>query len=190
MKEFIGKIIVFAAPSGSGKTTIVKQMLKKFKNVEFSISATTRLPRQTEAHGIHYYFLSLREFQEKLEANDFVEYEEVYEGLLYGTLKSELERLWSQEKHILFDIDVKGALAIKEIFQDQVLTIFVKPPSLEELERRLRHRGLDDENSIQKRVAKFSEEMQFVNKFDYVLLNDNLEDALFDAETVIQNFIK
>lgn len=190
MKEFIGKIIVFAAPSGSGKTTIVKQMLKTFDNVEFSISATTRLPRETEEHGIHYYFLSLDEFQQKLASKDFVEYEEVYEGLLYGTLKSELERLWKQEKHILFDIDVKGALAIKEIFKEKVLTIFVKPPSLEELERRLRNRGLDDEESIQKRVAKFSEEMKFIDKFDYVLLNNDLNKALEDAKMVIQNFIK
>ncbi len=189
-KEFDGKIIVFTAPSGSGKTTIVRHLLKEFPNLAFSVSATTRTPRSYEKDGLHYYFLPKEIFKEKIDRGDFIEYEEVYAGTFYGTLKSELERLWSLQKHVVFDIDVKGAKAIKKAYGDRALTIFVMPPSLEELTRRLKARSTDDESSLNKRIAKFSEEMKYSDEFDAIILNDDLEVALIEAEALVRDFIQ
>lgn len=188
-EPFQGKIIVFTAPSGAGKTTIVRHLLNTFNNINFSVSATTRSPREGEKNGLHYHFLSKEEFHEKIANNEFVEYEEVYPDVFYGTLKSELQRLWQQGKHVVFDIDVKGALAIKNKYEDRALTIFVKPPSIDELVKRLRARGTEDESSIQKRVSKFSNEMNFLDKFDYQLVNDELADAFAEAENVVGEFL-
>lgn len=189
-EEFIGKIVVFAAPSGAGKTTIVRHILQCLPNIDFSVSATTRKARDYEKEGVHYYFLSVEEFKKRIKNNEFVEYEQVYDGIYYGTLKSELERLWGNKKHIVFDIDVKGALSIKKIYGDRAITIFVEPPSIEELVNRLRARGTEDEASIKKRVAKFNNEMEFLDKFDYRLVNDNLEKAFYEAEEVVQAYLK
>lgn len=188
-KIFKGKIIVFTAPSGAGKTTIVREMLKRFDNLAFSVSATTRKPREGEKDGVHYYYLTEEEFATRVDNNEFVEYEEVYAGTNYGTLKSELVRLWNDRKHVLFDIDVKGALAIKKLYGNEALTIFVKPPSLEELENRLTSRATDDSESIKKRVAKFSKEMNFIDRFDIQLVNDQLSVALDEAEQLLKDFI-
>ena len=188
-EQFEGKIIVFAAPSGAGKTTIVRHILNAFNNIDFSVSATTRQPRNYEVNGVHYYFLSADDFQSKIDSEEFIEFEEVYEGVYYGTLKSEMERLWKEQKHIVFDIDVQGALSIKELYGDKALTVFVEPPSVQVLAERLRARGTEDEKSIQKRIAKFNNEMEFLDKFDYRLINDNLEEAFYEAEVVVNKFL-
>ena len=187
-----GKTIIFCAPSGSGKTTIVKHLLAKFEqNLGFSISACTRDRRgRNEVHGKDYYFLSIDEFRQKIEENAFVEWEEVYPGGYYGTLKSEVERLWGQGKNIIFDVDVKGGLKLKEYFGDDALAIFVKVPSMEELERRLRSRGTETEESLSKRLYKVKFEMTFQNRFDVVLLNDDLETSLEKAESLYTTFVK
>lgn len=187
--NFLGKIIVFTAPSGAGKTTIVRHILHSFESVAFSVSATTRKPRDYEKNGTHYYFLSDKEFHKKIDDDAFVEYEEVYPGLFYGTLKKELQRLWSEGKHVIFDIDVHGAIEIKEIYGNRALTIFIEPPSIQVLQERLRQRGTEDEVSIQKRIAKFSKEMEFLDKFDYRLINDDLEIAFQEAEKIVMKFI-
>lgn len=190
MSIFEGKLIIFAAPSGAGKTTIVRHILQKFEEVKFSVSATTRQPREGEKEGVHYYYLSLEEFTQKIKSEEFIEYEQVYEDIYYGTLKVEVERLWSLHKHVIFDIDVKGALTIKKQFGSRALTIFVEPPSLEELSTRLRSRGTETEENIKKRIAKFSEELKFLTKFDKRVINDHLPTALQEAEDIVQNFIK
>lgn len=188
-EAFNGKILVFTAPSGAGKTTIVRHLLGKFENVAFSVSATTRPIRDGEVDGIHYHFLTKEAFSAAIKNGDFIEYEEVYPGSFYGTLKSELERLWALKKHVLFDIDVQGALSIKEQFDSTALTVFVQPPSIEVLEERLRHRATEDEVSLQKRLAKVRNELEYCDKFDYTLLNDRLQDALQEAEKVVSEFI-
>jgi guanylate kinase len=184
-----GKAIIFCAPSGSGKTTLVRHLLSHYGNLGFSISACTRDKRgRNEVHGKDYYFLSIEEFQNEINANAFVEWEEVYPGGYYGTLKSEVERMWSEGKNVIFDVDVKGGLKLKEYFGDAALSIFVKVPSFEELENRLRSRGTETEESLSKRLYKVKFEMSFQNNFDVVLLNDSLEESQAKAEALYKSF--
>ncbi|WKK66075.1 guanylate kinase [Lutimonas zeaxanthinifaciens] len=190
MENKKGKLIVFSAPSGSGKTTIVHHLLEVKKEVlDFSVSATSRERRGTEIDGKDYHFLSPEEFKKHIEADDFVEWEEVYKDNFYGTLKSEVERIWSEGKHAIFDIDVIGGLKIKEKFPEKTLAVFVKAPSLEIMEKRLRGRDTESEEKIQVRLAKAERELSFAGKFDYILVNDNLSKAQKEAEDVIDQFI-
>jgi len=184
-----GKLIVFSAPSGSGKTTIVRHLLGMDLGLDFSISATSRAPRGNEVDGKDYHFISPEQFEKHIANNDFIEYEEVYKDNYYGTLKSEVERIWKQGKHVVFDIDVIGGLNIKRKFPEQTLAIFVQPPSIEEMESRLRYRKTDSEEKIQERVAKASKEMKYAKDFDVILINDNLENAKKDAEVLVKKFI-
>ncbi len=184
-----GKLIVFTAPSGSGKTTIVKHILATFPQTSFSVSATTRPQRPHEVHGQDYYFLSVDIFQRWIGYGAFAEWEEVYPGQFYGTLKSEIKRLHQKDKHVIFDVDVKGALSIKEKYPLECLTVFVKVPSMEELERRLRHRGTDSEESLKKRLSKAEFELTFESRFDQVLINDDLQGTLKKAEEIVRNFL-
>ncbi len=184
----MSKLIVFTAPSGAGKTTIVRHLLKKFDSLAFSISATTRERRPHEQDGLDYYFLSPEKFKALIDQNAFVEWEEVYENQFYGTLKSEIERLWAAGKHIVFDIDVKGATNIKRQYPSETLAIFVKPPAPEILFERLRERGTESEANLRKRISRAEEELTYENKFDVILVNDILEDALQGAERLVQQF--
>lgn len=185
-----GKLIVFSAPSGSGKTTIVHYLLEqKELNLDFSISATSRKKRGIEENGKDYYFISLKEFHKHIKNNDFVEWEEVYSNNFYGTLKEEIHRIWAEGKHVIFDIDVIGGLNVKSQFPEQTLAIFVQPPSIKEMERRLRNRKTDSEEKIKERVAKAEKEMKYAQDFDTILINDNLEEAKKEAYTIVKNFI-
>jgi guanylate kinase len=186
-----GKLIVFSAPSGSGKTTIVKHLLGIEKlNLEFSISATSREARGDEVEGKDYYFLSLREFKNKIKSEEFLEWEEVYRDNFYGTLKSEVERIWAQGKHVIFDIDVVGGIDIKRIYPERTLSVFVKPPSIEELKIRLKKRSTESDDKINMRVAKASIELATAPQFDFIIENDNLDVALKEAEELAHNFLK
>lgn len=186
-----GKAIIFSAPSGSGKTTIVKHLLKVNPKLGFSISACTRDKRgRNEINGKDYYFLTPEEFKEKIDNDAFVEWEEVYEGNFYGTLKSEIDRIWSEGKHVIFDVDVKGGLHLKDYFGDSALAVFVKVPSLDDLKDRLRDRNTEDEKSLSQRIFKAKFEMTFENKFDITLINRDLENSLKEAERLVDNFIK
>ncbi|MBO7235865.1 MAG: guanylate kinase [Alistipes sp.] len=186
----MGKLVIFSAPSGSGKTTIVRELLKRFDCFEFSISATSRNPRGQEQDGVDYYFLSNEEFRARVERDEFVEWEEVYQGTCYGTLKSEMERIWAKGNIILFDVDVMGGINLKRIFGDDACSVFIMPPSVEELERRLRGRGTDSEEVILKRIAKAEFELSKSSEFDHVVINDNLEVAVAEVVNIISNFIK
>lgn len=189
--EFNGKLIVFSGPSGSGKTSIVKKLLEKYPDLfGFSISATTRPKRENEVDGKDYYFILKEEFERKIQNNEFIEWEEVYDGLYYGTLKSEVERLHRLNKHVLFDIDVEGGLNIKKMFGDKVLTIFVMPPSLEDLKKRLELRKSESEESLKKRIGKATVEIQKSKQFDVIIENDNLENAVQKAEEHSMGFIQ
>ncbi len=191
METKSGKLFVFSAPSGSGKTTIVHHLLnQKELNLDFSISATSRPKRGKEIDGKDYHFISQEEFDRYIKKDDFVEWEEVYQDNFYGTLKSEIERIWAEGKHVIFDIDVIGGLRIKEQFPGKTLAIFVQPPSMEEMERRLRNRKTDTEEKIQERVAKAARELKFAKDFDVILINDDLETAKKDAEILVNDFIK
>lgn len=183
-----GKAVILSAPSGSGKTSIVKGLLSRCVNLEFSISACTRPRRSHEQDGIDYYFLALQEFKDKIEQGEFIEYEEVYENTYYGTLKSEIERIWNQGKHVIFDVDVKGGLQLKSHFKDAALALFISVPSFEVLEQRLRSRETESEAHIQERLEKSKEEMAYENSFDQVIINDRLEDAIREVESLIQDF--
>lgn len=185
-----GKLIVFSAPSGSGKTTLVRHLLAQDIPFGFSVSATSRLPRGAEQDGVDYYFLSEAEFREKMAQNAFLEYEEVYSGTFYGTLRSEVERLWADGKHLLFDIDVVGGLNIKKQFPKECLALFVQPPSIEELEKRLRGRETDSEETIQQRLAKATEELAYAPQFDRVIVNDDLEAAQQEVRKAIEQFLE
>ena len=184
-----GKLIVISAPSGSGKTTLCDFLLKKIDHLNFSISATSRNPRANEINGKHYYFLSSLEFKNKIKKNEFIEYEQVYENLFYGTLNSELKRLWSLNKNILFDIDVKGGINLKKKFPENTLSIFIKPPSLKILEQRLELRNSESKTIIQSRINKAKKEILFSEKFDIVITNDNLEEAKKQLLKSVLNFI-
>lgn len=183
------KVIIFSAPSGSGKSTIVNHLLSKYPFLEFSISATSRAPRGEEKHGKEYFFFSTEEFKKLISQDAFVEYEEVYKGSYYGTLKSEIERIWAKGHTILFDIDVKGGVNLKKIFGDAAMAVFVKPPCVEELRKRLIGRGTDTHEAIEKRVAKAAEELTYEKYFDVILVNDRLEESLAEAERLIDSFV-
>ncbi|MBR5196709.1 MAG: guanylate kinase [Alistipes sp.] len=186
----MGKLVIFSAPSGSGKTTIVRELLKRFDCFEFSISATSRQPRGKEQHAIDYYFMTNEEFRERVERDEFVEWEEVYAGTCYGTLKSEMERIWAKGKVIIFDVDVMGGINLKRLFGDDACSVFIMPPSMEELERRLRGRGTDAEEVIVKRIAKAEFELSKAPEFDYVVVNDDLQVAVDETAAIITNFLK
>ncbi len=184
-----GKLFIFSAPSGSGKTTIVKHLLKQDFKLEFSISATSRAKRGNEVDGKDYHFLSAEEFKAKIEKDEFLEWEEVYEGCFYGTLKSEVDRIRNQGKNVIFDVDVVGGTNIKKYYKEEALAIFIQPPSIEELENRLRNRNTDSDEVIAQRTEKFKFELAFSDQFDKVIVNDKLEDAFAEAEASITNFI-
>jgi len=184
------KMMVFTAPSGSGKTTIVRHLLKLFDQPEFSISATTRSKRDHETDGKDYYFLTVEAFREKIEQEAFVEWEEVYPGRFYGTLKSEVERIWKEGKFVLFDVDVLGAGSIKKMYGKKCLAVFVKPPSMETLVERLKARRTETPETLEIRKARFLKELEHESYFDVVLINDQLANALADAETLVRNFFK
>lgn len=185
-----GKVLIFSAPSGSGKSTIVNHILGLHPEIEFSVSATSRPPRGQEQDGVEYYFLSIEEFRRRIEADQFVEYEQVYEGRYYGTLKSEVERIWAKGHVIIFDVDVKGGVNLKKYFGDKALSVFIQAPSVEELKRRLIARNTDTPEAIAERVAKAAEEMTYAPKFDVVLINDNLDKAYAEAEKMVDDFLK
>ncbi len=184
-------VIIFSAPSGAGKSTVVNHLLGLYPELEFSISATSRAPRGQEQHGVEYYFFSADEFRQMISEDKFVEYEEVYAGSFYGTLRSEVERIWAKGHVIIFDIDVQGGVNLKKIFGDQALSIFIQAPSVEILRERLVGRGTDTDEAIERRVAKAASEMEFADgKFDYTLINDDLQTALAEAEKVVGDFIR
>lgn len=185
----MGKVVIFSAPSGSGKTTIVRRLLEQYTQFEFSISATSRAPRGQEQDGVDYYFLTPEAFAEKVKEDAFVEWEEVYAGTSYGTLKSEVERIWSKGNVILFDVDVMGGINLKRIFGDNACSIFIMPPSVEELRRRLVGRATDTMEVIEKRVAKASFEIEKAPQFDHTVINDDLEKAVEDTRTILNNFL-
>ena len=184
------KVIIFSAPSGSGKSTIVSHILKLHPEMEFSVSATSRAPRGQERNGIEYHFFTADEFREMIAEDKFVEYEEVYAGSFYGTLKSEVQRIWDKGHVIIFDVDVKGGVNLKKYFGDKALSVFIQAPSVEELRKRLIARGTDSAEAIAKRVAKASEEMTYADKFDYILVNDDLQKAYAEAEKVVDDFLQ
>ncbi|NOZ45821.1 MAG: guanylate kinase [Chlorobi bacterium] len=185
-----GKLLIFSAPSGSGKTTIVKELLKDNFNLEFSISVCSREKRTNETNGKDYYFITVNEFKEKIANNELVEWEEVYEKQYYGTLRSELKRIWAKNKNVVFDIDVKGGLNIKKQYPDNSLAIFIMPPSVNELEKRLRNRSTDSEEQIIKRIRKAEHELSFANDFDIVVVNDNLELTIAEVKKHVSAFLK
>ena len=185
------KVIIFSAPSGAGKSTIVNHLLGLHPELEFSISATSRAPRGQEKHGVEYYFFTSDEFRQMIAEEKFVEYEEVYHGSFYGTLKSEVERIWAKGHAIVFDIDVQGGVNLKRIFREQAFSVFIQAPSVEVLRERLVGRGTDTPEAIDKRVAKAASEMEFAaGKFDYVLVNEDLQTAFAEAEEIISEFLK
>lgn len=186
----MGKVIIFSAPSGAGKSTIVDHLLRKDLGLEFSISATCRAPRGKEEHGREYYFFSQEEFQKRIGAGEFLEWEEVYPGCFYGTLKSELDRIWAKGHTVVFDVDVVGGVNIKKIFGKDALSVFIQAPSIDELRCRLISRATDDLEKIEQRVAKAEYEMGFASQFDAIVVNDDLNAALADAERKVRAFLE
>ena len=185
-----GKVIIFSAPSGAGKSTVVGHLLGLHPEFEFSISATSRLPRGSEQDGVEYYFITADRFRELISQDAFVEYEEVYQDRFYGTLKSEVERIWAKGHVIVFDVDVKGGVSLKKYFGDTALSVLIVPPSLEVLEQRLRGRGTDSEEVITERLAKAGWELEFASgKFDRELVNDRLEDTFAESEAIVDAFL-
>lgn len=185
-----GKLIIFSAPSGAGKTTIVHHLLKKFPELSFSISATTRELRGAETHENDYYFISKEEFLHKVARQEFVEFEEVYNGTFYGTLRSEIERIWNEGKHVIFDIDVEGGIRLKRKYEEDALAIFVQPPSLDVLKERLSGRGTDSPEKLQERFIKAEKELLYADKFDVILKNYDLATACAEAEQLVGDFLK
>lgn len=185
----MGKVIIFSAPSGSGKTTIVRHLLERYPQLEFSVSATSRAPRGQERDGVDYYFLSQEEFAKAVAENRFVEWEEVYKGTCYGTLRSEVERIWAKGNIIVFDVDVIGGINLKRIFGGDACSIFVMPPSVEELRRRLEGRGTDAPEVIDRRVAKAEFELTKAPEFDHIVVNDSLDEAIAETTRIIDEFI-
>jgi len=186
----MGKVIILSAPSGAGKTTLAKHILanKDFK-LKFSVSATTRGPREGEINGKDYYFLTLKDFKKKIEEREFIEWEEVYNGILYGTLKSEIQRIFDEGYNVLFDVDVKGALNLKKYFGDKALSIFVAPPSFNELKRRLENRGTETPESLKKRLDRAKKELTYIDKFDKVVVNDDIEKAKTELTEIVAGFL-
>ena len=184
-----GKLIIFSAPSGSGKTTIVKRLLSTFPQFEFSISATSRQPRGEERDGVDYFFLTQEEFKQKVAEQAFVEWEEVYNGTCYGTLRSEMERIWAKGNVIIFDVDVLGGINLKRIFGQRACSIFIKAPSVEALRERLIGRGTDSMETIEKRVAKAEFELSKADEFDFTVVNDSLDEAVARTENIIKDFL-
>lgn len=185
-----GKMIIISAPSGAGKTTIVKHLLQQELKLEFSVSATSRSARPNEIHGKDYYFLTPDEFQQKIKNNEFLEWEEVYNGFFYGTLKSEVERIRNTGRNVIFDVDVVGGLNIKKYYGNEALAVFIMPPSVEELEKRLLIRGSDTMDKIKMRVEKAAEEITLAEKFDVILVNDNMGKTLLEAEKLVTGFFE
>lgn len=184
-----GKLIIFSAPSGSGKSTIINYLLTQNLNLAFSISATSRAPRGTEKHGIEYFFLTPEEFRRRIENNEFLEYEEVYQDRYYGTLKAQVEKQLEEGQNVIFDVDVVGGCNIKKFYGDRALSVFIQPPSIDELRSRLEGRGTDDPEVIESRIAKAEFELGFASKFDKVITNDDLEKAKVEALRVIKEFL-
>lgn len=186
-----GKLIIFSAPSGSGKSTIISSLMAhKELNLHFSISATNRPPRGQERNGVEYFFLTTEAFQQRISEKDFIEYEEVYPGRFYGTLKSQVEKQVASGENVVFDIDVKGGCNIKQLYGDRALSLFIQPPSLEELRKRLEGRGTDSQDMIEKRLAKAAYELSFAPHFDKVIINDKLDVAEQEAFSIISNFLR
>lgn len=184
-----GKLIIFSAPSGSGKSTIINYLMAQGLNLAFSISATSRPPRGTERHGVEYFFLSPEEFRQRIADNEFLEYEEVYKDRFYGTLKSQVEKQLEAGQNVVFDVDVKGGCNIKNFYGDRALSMFIQPPSVEELRRRLNHRGTDSPEVIEDRIARAEYELSFAPKFDTIIVNDNLEKAQAEALEKLTEFL-
>lgn len=183
------KAVIFSAPSGSGKSTIVSHILKLHPELKFSVSAASRAPRGDEKNGVAYWFISADEFRKRIADNEFVEYEEVYPGSFYGTLKSEVERIWDNGDAIIFDVDVKGGVNLKKYFGDRALSVFIQAPSVEVLRQRLVSRATDSPEAIERRVAKAAEEMTYADKFDHIIVNDDLQKAYADAERLVDDFL-
>ena len=188
--NFQGKAIIISAPSGAGKTTLVNKLLDAKLPLLFSISACSRAPREGEEDKKDYYFLSIEKFKEKIKAQDFIEWEEVYEGNFYGTLKKEIERIWKEKKHVVFDVDVIGGISLKEYFMENSLSIFIKPPSMEVLSKRLKKRNTEDRKSIKNRLEKSFEEMKSIDKFDKVIVNDELNISTKNIIETVEKFLK
>jgi len=184
-----GKLVIISAPSGAGKTTIVRDLLERGLNLDFSVSATTRSPRGKEKDGTDYYFLSVPEFKRRIDNNEFVEWEEVYRDLLYGTLRSEVERILAAGRHVIFDVDVQGGIRLKQLYRDKALAIFVMPPSVDELQNRLISRGTDTIEKIRMRVEKAHEELKMADQFDEIIINESLKQATDDAFRVVSDFL-
>ena len=186
----MSKVIIISAPSGSGKSTLISFLMKENAlRLEFSVSATTRQPRGQEVNGKDYHFLSVNDFEKKISENAFVEYEQVYQGRYYGTLKSEIERIFSNGNNVIFDVDVKGGINLKKIFGDKALSVFIQPPSVEELRKRLQGRGTDSVEEIEKRVAKAEEEMSYAKNFDRIIINDDLGKASKEIIETVKEFV-
>jgi len=185
-----GKLIIFSAPSGAGKTTIVQHLLKKIPELEFSISATTRKPRGDEEDGKDYYFISKQEFLHRIAKKQFVEFEEVYSGTFYGTLRTEIDRIWNHGKTVIFDIDVEGGLHLKRKYEELALAVFVQPPSVEVLKQRLADRGTDNAEKLKERFEKAEKELNYAPQFDIILKNHDLQTACAEAEELVRNFLK
>ena len=183
-----GRLVIFSAPSGAGKTTIVQHLLERGLNLEFSISATSRAPRNGEKNGIDYFFMSAEEFRRKIKKGDFIEWEEVYHDHYYGTLKSEIERIRGNGNHVIFDVDVVGGLNLKNIFGRDAISVFIMPPSIKELESRLRSRATDNEEKIIMRINKANSEIGMAGEFDHVIINDDLDRAINEAELLVKEF--
>jgi len=184
-----GKLIIFSAPSGAGKTTIVRHLIEKNLNLEFSVSATSREPRPNEINGKDYYFLTEKKFKQKIENDEFLEWQEVYNGIFYGSLKSEVERIRNLGKNVIFDVDVVGGLNIKKFYGDEALAIFVQPPSIEELRKRLISRSTETEEKIKMRISKAEHELSFASQFDTLVTNNDLNQACREAEELIREFV-
>jgi guanylate kinase len=183
------KLVILSAPSGAGKSTIISQLIKKDFNLEFSISACTRKPRGEEKHGVEYYFFNINDFKQKIENNEFIEWEEVYKNNFYGTLKTEIGRIFAKGNNVIFDIDIAGGLNIKKQYGNNAISIFIMPPSIEELENRLKTRGTDSLDDIKNRVEKAKFEISFSNKFDIVVVNENVETAVNEISNILTNFL-
>ncbi len=188
--DFQGKAVIISAPSGAGKTTLVNKLLKAKLPLLFSISACSRAPRDGEEDKKDYYFLSVEEFKEKIKAQDFIEWEEVYQGNFYGTLKKEIERIWKEKKHVVFDVDVIGGISLKEYFKENSISIFIKPPSMEVLRKRLKKRNTEDRKSIKNRLEKSFEEMKSIDKFDKIIVNDELNISTKNIIETVEKFLK